>query len=116
MKRLLDYNPLTGVAQYHEYDSLSKKTTIETVQDVTPFLERNKIFRDSDSYSKGGIKNEWWHAASFPVVVQYKWLKDYGIDIYNKDHAQKVNSMLDMAEWKYLKCTNGRIGKRIQWA
>lgn len=116
MKRLIDHDPLTGVSQYHEYDPLTKRTTIETTQDVTPFLESNKIFRDCDDYSKKGIKNEWWHTATIPVVVQYKWLKEHGVDIYNKDHAQKVNQMLDMPEWKYLKCTNGRIGKRIQWA
>ena len=116
MKRLLDFNPLTGVAQYHEYDSLTKKTTIETVQNVDRYLERNKCLRDDESYSKEGIKKEWWHAASIPVVVQYKWLKDYGVDIFNKDHAQKVNKLLDSPDWRYLKTTEGRIGKRIQWA
>jgi len=115
MKRLLDHDPLTGVTQYHEYDPLTKRTTIETVQDVTPFLERNKIRRNNEDYSREGIKNEWWHTATIPVVIQYKWLKEYGVDIYNKDHAQKVNSLLDSPDWKYLKTTTGRIGKRIQF-
>ena len=115
MKRILDHDPLSGVTQYHEYDPLTKMTTIETVQDVEPFLERNKQMRNDTEYSKNGIKQEWWHAASIPVVVQYKWLKDYGIDIHNADHAQKVNQMLDSPEWRYLKTTDGRIGKRIKW-
>jgi len=116
MKRLLDHDPLTGVTQYHEYDPLTKRTTIETTQDVTPFLERNKILRYNEDYSRKGIKNEWWHAATIPVVVQYKWLKDHGVDIFNKDHAQKVNQLLDSPEWGYLKTTTGKIGKRIKLA
>ena len=113
MKRILDHDPLTGITQYHEYDSLTKRTTIETVQDVTPFLERNKMLRNDENYSRDGIKNEWWHAATIPNVVQYKWLKDYGVDIYNPDHTQRVNQLLDSPEWSYLKTTAGKIGKRI---
>lgn len=114
MKRILDHNPLTGVTQYHEYDPLTKRTTIETVQDVAPFLERNRVLRNDDSYSQKGIKNEWWHAATIPVVVQYKWLKDFGVDIFNNDHAQKVSQLLDSPEWAYLKTTTGKIGKRTK--
>ena len=115
MKRLLDHDPLRGITRYHHYDPLTKKTTIETVQDVSGILDFNHERRKDESYSKRGIKEEMWHAARIPVIIQYKWLADYGIDVWNKDHQDKVDKMLDDPEWRYLKTTTGKIGKRIQW-
>jgi hypothetical protein len=113
MKRLLDYNPLTGVSQFHHYDPLTKQTIIETTQDVTPILDQNKRLQNDENYSRDGIKNDWWHVATIPLLVQYQWLKE-GIDIYNKDHTQKVRQKLDSPEYAYLRTTSGRIGKRLK--
>lgn len=108
MKRLLDYDPFTGVSTYHEYDPMTDRTYIETVQDVEPFLENNKRLQNDTDYSRKGIKREWWHAATIPISVQYQWMKE-GIDVMNKDHWPAVKRKLQDPEWRYLKTTTGRL-------
>lgn len=103
-KRLFDYDPLTGVTEYFHYDEATDTTTIETVQDVEPFLDVSKGLANDDSYTKDGIKNEMWHYASIPVGIQMKLLVEHGVDVYNKDHARKMFQLLDQ-EYPALKNT-----------
>jgi hypothetical protein len=42
MKRLLDYDPATGLKTFHDYDEAEDKTFISYEQDVEPILDRNK--------------------------------------------------------------------------
>lgn len=108
-KRILDVDPFTKTITYHHYDELTDETIIETVQDVSPFLERNKRLRNDEDYKKRGIKNEWWHVGSIPQVIQEKWLREYGIDCFNKDHWPRVRRLLNDPEYRYLTTTTGRI-------
>jgi len=108
MKRLLDYDPLTGITQYFHYDETDGKWGIESVQDVEPFLDRNKARQNDENYSKNGIKNDFWHVAHIPNVVIERWLRE-GIDVYNKDHIKKVRAKLNDPDYRYLKATSGRI-------
>lgn len=109
MKRLLDYDPITGVTQYFHYDELTGDWGIESVQDVEPILELNKALRNDTNYSKNGIKNEFWHVARIPVIVQEKWLREEGLDIYNRDHWKRVQRKLNNQEYKDLRTTDGTI-------
>jgi len=109
MKRLFDYDPLTGVTQYFHYDELTGNWGIESVQDVEPFLELNKALQNDPEYSRQGIKQSWWHVARIPILVQEKWLREEGIDIYNKDHWPKVKQKLNDPEWRYLRTATGKI-------
>lgn len=108
MKRLLDFDPLTGVKTYHDYDHATQQTVIERVQDVQPFLDANKSLANDAGYMRKGIKQSWMHAATIPNIVQEQWYKE-GIDIFNKDHWRKVRQKLNSPEWKYLKTINGTI-------
>lgn len=108
MKRLLDYDPFTGVTHYFHYDEQTGDWGIESQQDCSQIIEANKILQNEDSYSQKGIKNEWWHVASIPVVVQEKWLRE-GIDIFNKDHWHQVKRKLNDPEYRYLKATTGTV-------
>jgi hypothetical protein len=107
-KRLLDHDPLTGITTYHHFDPVTGIATIETEQDMEPFIERNKAMQNDADYSKSGMKNEFWYAASIPINVQYQWLKE-GIDIFNKDHWQAVRKKLNDPDWKYLRTATGRV-------
>lgn len=109
MKRLIDWDAESRTATWHEYDSLTDTTTIADIQDVEPFIDRNKELAKSDAYRRKGMKESWLHAASIPIGVQYKWLQNYGVDIFNKDHLPKVKQLLNSAEWKYLRTTTGRL-------
>jgi len=101
-KRLLGIDPLTGVKTYHYYDPATDQTHIESTQDITAHVDLAKKLHNT-SYQKDGIKNDWMHAAHFPAIIQEKWLREYGIDVMNKDHMPRVLRMLNDPEWKYLK-------------
>ena len=108
-RRLLDYDPLTGITQYFHNDEITGKWAIETVQDVDPILDVNKALQNDEDYSKDGIKKEFWHVARIPVVIQEKWLREDGINIYNKDHWHKVKQKLNDPDYLYLKTTTGKV-------
>lgn len=105
MKRIIDYDPLTGVKTVFDYDFASDTTYVGTEQDVSVILEANKILQNMDEYTRGGIKNEWWHYATIPNVVIEKWRNELGVDVFNKDHEKKVFSLLNQPEYRYLKTT-----------
>ena len=107
--RLLDFDPFTGVSTYHGFDHQTDKTIIHTTQDAEPYLNLNKIRQNDDDYSKNGKKNNWWHVASIPIGVQLKWLKEEGIDIFDKNHRQAVKRKLNSSEYKYLRTSTGKI-------
>lgn len=109
MKKLLDYDPLTGVTQYFHHDEMTGKWGIETIQDVDPILDMNKAAQNDESYSRHGIKNEFWHFARVPIVIQEKWLREDGIDIFNKDHWPRVRKKLNDPDYLYLKTTTGKL-------
>lgn len=109
-KRLLDYDPLTGVATYHHYDHTNDTTIIESVQDAAPFIENNKQNQLLDN-DKQQIKNNWWHVASIPIGVQYKWMTEHGVNVWDKSHRKAVFKLLNDPDYRYLKTTSGKIGK-----
>jgi hypothetical protein len=102
MKRLLDKDYLTGVSTYHHYDPATDLTTIETMQDVQPFIERNKALHNT-SYQRDGIKDEWMHVATIPVLVQMKWKQEYNIDIYDPADYKRIQKLLNDPDYRYLK-------------
>jgi len=105
-KRLLSYDPLTGLETWHSHDSLTDETIISYTADSSPILEGNKMMANDTDYTKQGIKQEFWHYATITVEVQMDWLINKGVDIYNKDHSQKVGQLLNDPEYLYLKTTH----------
>lgn len=108
MKRFLDKDPITGMEAYHAYDHSTGLAHIQTVQDVEPVLERNKALQNTD-HSKKGIQKSWWHCASIPNVIIEKWLNEYGINFYNKDHWPAVKKLLNSPDWRYLRTGSGKL-------
>jgi hypothetical protein len=108
LKRLFDHDPLTGVTEIFHYDPMTGDVHIETTQDVDPILEKNKYLQKSDAYTRKGIKDEMWHFASIPIVVQLQWLKKYGPenDPMRKGNEKLLFRLLNDPEWRYLKTTN----------
>ena len=66
--------------------------------DVEPILERNKALQNEGH--RGGF---WWRAASIPNVVIEKWLREDGIDVFNKDHWPAVRRRLNSSEYRWLR-------------
>ena len=101
-KRLLDFDPVTGLKTFHQYDEAEDKTFISYEEDVEALLDRNKAMQNEATGSMGdGV-----HVASIPPTIQMRWMIEYGVDLMNKDHMPAVKRMLNSSEWRYLKVRN----------
>lgn len=107
-RRLLDFDPLTRESVYFEM----KDNVVELThhQDDDFIIQANKMMANDDEYTRSGIKENWWHYARIPNTVAFKWLKEEGIDIFNREHRKKVFSKLNDPEYRYLKTTRKRHG------
>lgn len=74
---------------------------IETRQDVGDIIEFNKAVSVENGKSTRG--RDMFPVAKIPVVVQYEWLKRYGVNIYDPEHEPQVRKLLDDPEWRYLR-------------
>lgn len=107
-KRVLDFDPMTGLLEFHSYDPATDTTVIESVQDVTPILERNKTLQRQDD---GGWSpsRDLRRAAAIPDIIILKWRREEGIDVFNRDHWPAVKRKLNSSEYRYLRTAPGRI-------
>lgn len=104
-KRVVSYDPMTGLTTYFDYDHASKTTYVGAEQDVSIILDENKILQNSDDFTKQGIKNSWWMYARYPAIIIEKWLNEYGVNVYDEDHQKKVLELTNRPEYRYLKTT-----------
>ena len=75
---------------------------METIQDVSPIIERNKIMQNqSDGYISGA--KEWRHAAHIPNTVITKWENELGVQVFNPEHWPAVKRLLNSNEYRHLR-------------
>jgi len=113
-KRELSYDPITGLRETWYYDHATGDTHIETTQDCEYAVDGNVALANDTDYSKRGIKNEMWHYAHIPLVVQLRWLTEYGMENWpmKPGNEKLLFRLLNSPEWKYLKATGGiHIGR-----
>lgn len=79
------------------------KLMVHYEQDVEPILDHTARLRN-DGIADRGIKQDMWHYACIPPVVQMEWLVKYGVDFNKKDHLPAVLKLLN-TEYKRLKTT-----------
>lgn len=105
MERILDINPLTGMAVTFQYDHANEQFIIAHRQDATPVIEDNKWkLLDLDAH-KREAKNDWAHYAKIPEIVIMEWRQKFGVDFYDPNHWTRVLKLLEDPEYKYLKRT-----------
>lgn len=67
--RVLDTDPVAGIVEFFHYDADTDGFTIETQQDVEPFIELNKAqYNNAPDYRRYGGEH-WFKVASIPSVV-----------------------------------------------
>lgn len=103
MPILFDVDPDTGMQTYFDYDPINDQVGLTYQQDVTGFLDRLRAMRN-EKVTDAGIKEEWWHYASIPPVVEIE-LRNRGLDLNNKDHMKDILKVIN-AEFPYLKTTD----------
>jgi len=102
-KRELDSN---GDVRYvGHYDESEDRMTIETVQDVAPYLEKNKTEILAGTINKKAPMRK---MASIPLVLIEKWLREEGLDVFNDDHHKRLMRKLHDPDYAYLRTLEGR--------
>lgn len=76
MRKLLDYNPDTGVSHVFHWDNETERSTITAVQEVDPLLDFNRA--ESNEQGKRFSKSGFTKVASVPMPL-YLELKAKGI-------------------------------------
>lgn len=106
-KQLLDYNPLTGVSTYFDYQASTDTMLITDVQDVDAILDQTTTMRNDGDYSRDGIKNDMWHYARLPLTVILDMKNRFGIDCMARNPDWKSIFKIINREYPYLKTTSG---------
>lgn len=84
-----DFNPDTGVTQYFDYDPIKDEIHIISSQDCSALIDQMARLRNDEEYSKKGIKEEWWHYATIPAIVEIE-LRKKGLNIYDKNATKAI--------------------------
>lgn len=78
-KRLFDYDPMTGIVEWFDYDESDDTFTIRMDQDLEQIVEANKT--QFNTFSSG--RDKWGedfdrktHVARIPMVVYQQWMID----------------------------------------
>jgi hypothetical protein len=84
------------------------RSTIVSVQDVTPVLERNKAMAThNDGYSPS---RELRRAAFIPNIIRQKWLNEEGWDAYRPDlYGEQLRRKLNDPDWRFLRTAEWRM-------
>lgn len=83
----------TWFHRQHDGDWIYQK-----VQDVEPILEANK-WNQSFNHMNGAFRR----VASIPLIFIEKWKRELGVDYWNPDHQDKVDSLLNSNEYRWLR-------------
>lgn len=96
-KTLIDYNHMTGLHVWHEYNEADDATIISYTSDAAPVLDQNKR-EANDQYGRMGDMQK---VASIPVGVMYEWLTKYGVRWWDKNHAPAVKRLLNSSDYRW---------------
>lgn len=104
-KRLLDVDPVSGLATYHDYDRLNQRNVITYEQDASAAVDFAQSLANDDNYTRNGMKNEMVHYAHIPDIVLLKMKFEDGVDPFDPNNGQKVFDLVN-TKYKRLKTAN----------
>jgi hypothetical protein len=82
-----EIDPLTGVIT--QTGVVDDKLVIRKDADISPLIEATTALRNSDEYSRDGIKRGFFHVASIDPITQVELLK-IGVDVYRSSAKELV--------------------------
>ena len=103
MPILFDYDDMTGVKTYFDYDPIKDEAILSYEQDVTGFLDRMNEMRNNPEISAKGIKEDWWHYCSIPPVLEMH-LMNKGLYLHKPDDMKAILKIIN-SDYPYLKAT-----------
>lgn len=104
-RRLLDYDPLTGISTWFQYENSTDQMAITTEQDIAPIIDSITARRNDADYSRDGIKKDWWHYARLPLTVIMEMKTKHGVDLMAPKVDWKSALKIINREYPLLKTT-----------
>lgn len=104
-KRLLDVDPMTGLATYHDYDALNKRNVITYEQDISKTVDFSEALANDGESTKRGLKESMLHYAHIPDIVALKMKFEDGVDPFDPNNSRRVFELVN-SKYKRLKTTN----------
>lgn len=83
-----------GIVTTHHYDPIEGTTTVAQYQDCQNIVDYTKALANTPEYKRAGIKQEWMHFATVPNNVIIELKEKHGLDVFNKDDLNKIESVL----------------------
>lgn len=102
-RRILDYDPISGLTTYFDYTS-DDKMVITYSQDVERHVDYAHHKATDSDYTRQGIKNDMWHYARVSVGDQYRMLIEDGVDFSDPTKKKEVFRLLN-TKYKHCKTT-----------
>ena len=99
------FDPVTGLQQTMKHTESG--FTVETKQNVQPFLDYAAALRAAEGLKAAGIKRGWMHAAIIPPVLVHKWLKE-GFNVF-REPGSAIAKRLRSSEYAHLRTVDGKI-------
>src|SRR6266508_3510998 len=99
-QRLLGFDPATGLAQWWLEDGEGNWAQ-KSSQVVAPLLDLNKEAQNHCDPYNG--ERDVRMVARIPLIVIAKWRNELGVDYWNPDHQDKVDELLNSADWRWLR-------------
>jgi len=103
-RQLLDYDPTTGVSCYFDWDAQEQARVIHT-QDTAAAIDRAKERANKTAITDDGIKNDMWHYAHVPVLIQMEMLSKHGVDFNDPNQRAAVFHLIN-TEYPHCKTTH----------
>lgn len=109
MKQLVDYDADTGVAYYSETDDDTLVTTLQTIQDCQPLLDRNAEDRAVGAYDNPTKEGGWQKEYDLPDTIILELMKK-GINMMKptEDDFRRCAKEIEL-NYPYLKATNKKV-------
>jgi hypothetical protein len=106
MRRLLDYDPLSGLKTWHDFDPATQQTIIHYEGDSQGVLDQCK---EDSNHADRKLGDGLVHVARVPPEIQLEWFVKHGVAMWDPNHRGAVNRLLD-GDYKHLKRLPIQIG------
>lgn len=103
MRRVVDYDPLTGIVDYAHLDGTGK-AIIESIQDCEGIIEYNaKLSETHDT------KKDYWRVGTIPLTVCWQWAKECGAKPFTKEWQAFAKKKMQDRDYRKLNPNNIRL-------
>ena len=108
MKRLLSFDPLTGIQTIFHYRPDTDGFTIETRQDVEAIIQANKAAQN-DGTNGWSPTREFKHVASIPWKDLLLWSIESGVEMNDPAFGDIIKRRLNDPDFRYFRTGLGVI-------